>query len=290
DLDVSDVYAVLTVETIVTDAPLLSKQFTPMYIETDETATLTFTITNEAGSPVQRDLGFVDTLPDGLVVSGDPATPQCRGDVVISDDGTTITFTGGILVEGEASCDITVTVTSDTAGRYTNDETNISDLAGGLVADGLRALLDVSAADVPVYTDEDHARAQAPLCSLVGGGTNAIVRVEVPGGTVTDGSVFCRIINQAGAYVNGNSAGMVGIENIVNLGVLQAVDVFGLLHDGTPEPFFNYSVTVCLQGVGRFVYLDATQSPRVPQWLPSEVVNGYTCATIPNAGTVVLVP
>jgi hypothetical protein len=40
---------------------------------------------------------------------------------------------------------------------------------------------------------------------------------------------------------------------------------------------------------GALLHLDATVAPRVAVELPTWASEGYTCATIPNAGTVVLV-
>jgi hypothetical protein len=140
-----------------------------------------------------------------------------------------------------------------------------------------------------VPTAADHARAQAPLCSLMGGGTNIIVRADVPAGTVTGGSVFCRVIVENSVYVNGNSPAEVGNQDVINRGVVQAVDVFGLLTSGLPQPDFNASIKVCLQGSGGFLYLNALTAPRTVSALPVSLEGGYSCAFIPDAGTVVLV-
>ncbi len=79
-------------------------------------------------------------------------------------------------------------------------------------------------------------------------------------------------------------------EDVVNLGVLQAVDVFGM-RGAESVPAWNSSIQVCLRGAGTFWYLGALDAPRVPQVLPSAPNGlGYTCATVFNAGTVVLTP
>lgn len=136
-------------------------------------------------------------------------------------------------------------------------------------------------------TAEDHARAQAPLCADLDGSTNPIIRAEVPGGTVMDGSVFCRVLAQDGVFTT--TTGEVGDLAVLQRGVIQAVDVFGLRHNGLADPYFNAPVAICLQGSGAFMYMDATAAPRSSTELPVFVQNGYTCATVPNAGTVVLV-
>ena len=128
----------------------------------------------------------------------------------------------------------------------------------------------------------------APLCADLSGATNPIIRAEVPDGTVTDGSVFCRVIAQNGSFVQDPAE--IGNMDVLNQGVIQAVDVFGMTHSGAGMARFNSSVRVCLQGGGRLLYLDATTQPRALSELPATPDGGYTCATILNAGTVVLVP
>ncbi|MGB8930491.1 MAG: hypothetical protein WCC48_04480, partial [Anaeromyxobacteraceae bacterium] len=52
---------------------------------------------------------------------------------------------------------------------------------------------------------------------------------------------------------------------------------------------FIYPVRICLQGYGTMLYRDATGQPRVVTELQSFGQSDYTCADIPNAGTVILV-
>lgn len=130
--------------------------------------------------------------------------------------------------------------------------------------------------------------ATAPLCSLIGGGTNSIVRANVADGTVPQGSVFCQVITENSNHIR--NAAEIGVPSLIERGPIQAVEVFGLLHDGQSAPDFAIPVTVCLAGSGQFVYLNALQAPREPAYLPSTASAGYTCATISDAGTVVLVP
>ena len=78
-------------------------------------------------------------------------------------------------------------------------------------------------------------------------------------------------------------------ESVLDAGVINAVDVFALEKGGQPIKTFNKSVLACLLGNGRFIYLDDSNAPRVPATLATTALNGYTCASIPNPGTVVLV-
>ncbi|HYO89327.1 MAG TPA: hypothetical protein VER79_11800 [Candidatus Limnocylindrales bacterium] len=130
--------------------------------------------------------------------------------------------------------------------------------------------------------------ATAPLCSLIGGGTNSVVRASVPDNTVTRGSVFCQVITENSQYVR--SASEIGVLSIIQQGPIQAVEVFGLRHSGDSAPDFNNPITICLAGSGQFIYLSALQAPRSPTALAALGSSGYTCASIQDAGTVVLVP
>lgn len=142
----------------------------------------------------------------------------------------------------------------------------------------------------PLITAEDIRRSQAPLCADLTGTTNPIVRADVPVGTVTNGWVYCRVIAQDGEFVEMNQgAAALGNLAVLAQGVIHAVDIFGM-SGGLGVAAFNNPVNVCLQGSGRFLFLDATQAPRTVSQLPATSAGGYTCANIPNAGTVVLVP
>lgn len=142
----------------------------------------------------------------------------------------------------------------------------------------------------PLITAADIARSQAPLCADLTGTTNPIVRADVPVGTVTNGWVYCRVIAQDGEFVEMNQgAAALGNPDVLAQGVIHAVDIFGM-SGGLGVAVFNNPVKVCLQGNGRFLFLDATQAPRSVSQLPATSAGGYTCANILNAGTVVLVP
>ncbi|HEX3052504.1 MAG TPA: SH3 domain-containing protein, partial [Aggregatilineaceae bacterium] len=141
--------------------------------------------------------------------------------------------------------------------------------------------------DVYQPTAEDIARSQAPLCANMDGSTNPVVRATVPSGAVSNGSVFCRVLAENGVFVR--TSAEVGDLPTLQRGVIQAVDVFGLTHNGYGVSEFNQPVNICLQGTGAFIYLDATTIPRTVHELPVSLQGGYTCAAIPDAGTVVLV-
>src|SRR5690606_29974118 len=139
-------------------------------------------------------------------------------------------------------------------------------------------------------SEADHRRAQAPLCMDLSGQSSPAVRAAVPGDAVPGGNVYCRVLARDGVFPNPNDPGRVGDPGLIEYGVITAVDVFGVTGDGMSYPSFNHAVTVCLEGAGRFIYLNALNSPRTTFEPASYSEGGYTCASIPAAGTVVLIP
>ncbi len=121
----------------------LSKAFGPSSMGASQTATLTFTLANGAGNPAQTNLGFTDTLPSGLTVSGTPTVSQCGGSV--TSTANSVTLSGGSLALAAPTCTVTLNVIASTVGNYTNTTTNIGGLSGGLDAAGVAANLAVLA-------------------------------------------------------------------------------------------------------------------------------------------------
>src|SRR5215813_10190727 len=76
-----------------------------------------------------------------------------------------------------------------------------------------------------------------PLCADRTGATTPIVRYDIPYGTVTSGGVYCRALVQNGTYLV-NSA-EIGSQAAIDLGINQAVDVYALLFNGSPQTTFN---------------------------------------------------
>ncbi|MEE9381590.1 MAG: DUF11 domain-containing protein, partial [Hyphomonadaceae bacterium] len=68
------------------------------------------------------------TLPAGVTIVGTPTAAQCNGTVSTGTSGgqDTVTLTGGSLNGGDASCSLTLDVTSASAGVYDNTPSDIS--------------------------------------------------------------------------------------------------------------------------------------------------------------------
>ncbi len=103
----------------------------------------------------------------------------------------------------------------------------------------------------------------------------------------------CRLIATGGSYMYWlggpiTNAGNIGAQNVLNLGLVAAVDVFST----TGVTGFAGDVNICLLGSGYIIYMNASGAPRQPQlwsaWT-TDAFPGYTCTTLYAPGTVVLV-
>lgn len=112
-----------------------------------------------------------------------------------------------------------------------------------------------------------------------GGALNPAVRLSIPANTAPDASIYCRMLTAS--YQIADPA-------VVQRNALIAVDIFAFNRNGTPVTRFNSAIRVCLSGTGTFWFLDVNGQPRTGAQLPAVQENGFSCADIPNAGTVAL--
>lgn len=103
--------------------------------------------------------------------------------------------------------------------------------------------------------------------------------VDALGGGNVGGQLSCKVL--VNDFEIGNS-------EVVQQGVQLAIEVTAL-NGATSVRTFESPVRACLQGSGRIAYLNANASPRVPSY-PGDysAQNGYTCYTVTEPGTVVL--
>ncbi|GAB3583179.1 hypothetical protein GCM10027406_27240 [Leifsonia lichenia] len=113
--------------------PQLDKSFSPALIAPGGVSTLTFTITNTDEINAKNDWNFADTLPAGVVIAPTPAIggtcAQTAGTAPFVRTGVAgsnvFTVTGGDLANNQASCTVTVAVTSAAEGSYVNGPANV---------------------------------------------------------------------------------------------------------------------------------------------------------------------
>ena len=111
--------------------PQLDKSFAPASVPVGAASTLTFTVTNTSELAAKDGWGFTDALPDGLVVA-DPANVggTCVADVTAPAGADSVVVANGALAAGSESCTVTLDVTSETPGAYTNGPDNIEGETG----------------------------------------------------------------------------------------------------------------------------------------------------------------
>jgi hypothetical protein len=95
--------------------PRLSKSFSPASINPDDSSVLTITLTNPGSKVATLTAALTDTLPSGMVVSGN-AGNTCGGWVTASKGSSKVTLTGG-SIPAKGSCKVTVTVSITTSNK-----------------------------------------------------------------------------------------------------------------------------------------------------------------------------
>jgi hypothetical protein len=117
------------------------------------------------------------------------------------------------------------------------------------------------------------------------------VRTGVPDQWVD--SIHVRVLYQNGAptqWLGGDlyNAGSIGIQGVLDMGVRQAIDIF----TSNGLTYFEGGVVFCLRGEGTLIWMAARNAPRIAEIIGSYTVDGfpgYTCATLFEPGTLVLV-
>jgi uncharacterized repeat protein (TIGR01451 family) len=116
---------------IVTNAPFtVSKTFSPTSISTGAVSLLTISLTNSNPGPVSG-VAFTDNYPANLVNTATPnATSTCGGSVTGIAGGSGLMLVGG-TIPPNASCTVTVNVTSNMPGVYPNSTGTVSSSNAG---------------------------------------------------------------------------------------------------------------------------------------------------------------
>jgi hypothetical protein len=139
-----------------------------------------------------------------------------------------------------------------------------------------------TAATTPAETFfcDNLARETASLLTCIGGIQN-VRQGDLRGNT------YAHVIAENGSFLTSPSE--IGVQSILDLGVIHAVDLVGLLPNGSSVVAFETPVLLCLRGSGEIIFLNAATAARTPQRLPVTIQGDYACVSVPNAGTVVMV-
>jgi hypothetical protein len=103
------------------------------------------------------------------------------------------------------------------------------------------------------------------------------------------GNLYGRVLALSGAYVTPNAPAEIGIQRLLDLGIFHAVNLYGLLQDGTAANTFSQPVEICLRGTGEVLFVAASDTTRTPVRLASVDRGGYACVLLPSAGLLVMV-
>ena len=150
---------------VVHSAATLTKAYSAASIAVGAASTLTFSIANGTGSPVQSNLAFTDTFPAGLTVTsvGAVSGTGCSG--TPSFTASSVTLTGGAITAGTTgSCVFSATVQGNAGGSYLNNSAQLSGQDGGLITSATSATLNV-------YAPPTVTKSFSPASITVGGTT-----------------------------------------------------------------------------------------------------------------------
>ena len=108
----------------------LTKSFWPAQVAVGQVSTLTFTINNPALS-TKTGIGWVDSLPTGLVVDDNPNIDRtcATGTMTAVAGAINVSVSGAQISAGVASCTFRVNVKATAAGDYRNGPTNVTTTA-----------------------------------------------------------------------------------------------------------------------------------------------------------------
>jgi hypothetical protein len=124
--------------------------------------------------------------------------------------------------------------------------------------------------------------------------TNGNISAENGTGNIVSGDVvgntYFRVINQGGDFTT--SAAEIGVQSLMDLGVIQAVNLFGMLPNGQVINTFTEPVQVCLNTNGAeavtVYFLMSGETTPAPQVLAFTQQDEAVCVSIGAAGLVVL--
>lgn len=254
------------------DTPILTlTKSAPATVQEAETFVYSLTISNTSTLASANNIVITDVLPAEVVYVSD--------DGGCSEAGGTVTCNIASLA---TSSSVTINITVNTVGLDGDIATNVAnadadELAAPISSNIVNTGINVIPPVVVVPVDPVQAPAP-PQCNEPNG--------DIVGFALPDG-IYCRTLYANGAWRE--TAGSVPIE-LVNAGAIRAVDIYRVTGGSVVSGEFGAGVPVCLAGVGRMVFLDASTSPRVPVDIRSFVDGNFTCTFITHSGTLVLLP
>ena len=173
--------ATLTVSTPTGVPPTLGKTFTPATVNAGDVSTVLITLTNFDVTAASLTAPLIDTLPSGVLISGN-ATTTCGGTLTASTGGSTVTLTAG-MIPANGTCTVTVPVIAQVAGSYFNAlavgalQTNKGNNAGPAVA---------TLTVLPVSLAPTLSKAFSPATIKAGGFSILTITLNNPNNTIAN--------------------------------------------------------------------------------------------------------
>ena len=249
----------------------------------DETADIAITPTildlSEGGSgSYQIQFASTPSSPVTLEISFDPAQVSVNGAAspvsLIFTDTTPQTVSVLVLANPNDNADRTTLITH------------------AIIASAVPVYpVGMALPSVTVHIHDAPPPPPSPTCDTENFDENGVVRTGIP--DAMRYAINCRALyhnNQATTWLGSPlySEANLGVAGLLNLGVMQAVDIFS----PPGMTYFEGGVVFCLRGEGTLIWLAASGVPRHAEIIGSYPVpefSGFTCATLFEPGTLVLV-
>jgi len=217
------------------------------------------------------------TWNGGIPGEGGSMTLAIHATIKAGTDGQTISNQGSIAYDSDHNgTNETSTVTDDPTTIVLNDPTTFV----------------VGSPETPAATAASLPPPPGtPVCMDQNVIADGVLQAEISDALVY--GINCRLLYENGQitdWLGGSlyNAGSIGIPGIVELGIEQAVDIFSPIGLN----YFNGGAVFCLKGEGTLIWMAASHSPRIAEIIGSYPVPefpGFTCATLFEPGTLVLV-
>ncbi|MFN8531113.1 MAG: ExeM/NucH family extracellular endonuclease [Anaerolineae bacterium] len=256
--------------------------------------TINIPVVLNSASPITGDVVFTvsDTVPPtGSATAGGVdytfVNPSPLTFPVGSTGGTVINIpvniTADSLTEGSETIILTLAITSG-GSLGVNVTHTITIQEGGSTGGGTGLPTGPTPTPIPsVVFLCDNLIAQTNGDMMASGAVNNVTL----NGQV--GNTYCRIIARNGAIIT--NAAEIGLPSLLNLGVVHAINLYGLMSGGTPVVPFNSPIRMCMRGTGDVLFISAGDVSRTPIRLGgnTSTASGFTCVSVPNSGLVVMV-
>ena len=269
--------------------PSIGKSFGAPTIPVGGTTPLTFLIGNPNSTVALTGVGFMDTLPAGLVVATPPAVGgTCTGSSTATAGGNSVNLTGSSL-PASGSCSFTVNVTGTTAGTKHNTSGNVTSTEAGT---GGTASASIDVLGPPVI-----AKAFSPITIALNATSTLTFTITNSNSQIGLNGVSFTDTLPAGLTVANSSSSVCG--GTLTTNAPTGISLSGASLPGSSLGFCSFSVTVTGSASG--AYLNTTgnvtsanggtgnaASATLTVASPPTIVKSFGAASVPVGGSTTL--